>query len=86
MMMRGTKEKHDELFEKINLEKVPTPSYELQEGNNGTNMPEEVRRGEGKEGTISPRCLHTDTNPPSTRGEKTRYRYDKRIGGWRRVY
>lgn len=76
-MMRGTKEQHDELFRKENVAEVSETLPIVSEGS---------RSGKGGEGEVQTRLLRSDSSPPLEVSKKVRCRYDKRIGGWRRVY
>lgn len=80
MMMRGSKEQHDELFKQTGLAKIYATPPGVQVGNTGEEM-----GGDG-EGTAQARLLHP--NPPTAERMSTRARcrFDSRIGGWRRVY
>jgi hypothetical protein len=98
MMMRGTKEQHDRLFQKLkgvvtlptNAQSVHKSSRQGKSGQDSTQQ--EYMSEEAQEGTTStglPDVIKYDLQ--STRvlqGDvrKERLRFDQRIGGWRRVY
>lgn len=80
MMMRGSKEQHDELFKQTSLETLPeTP----QGVSSGTPIKE---TGDDRGGTTQTRFLRPDLSTLQRMSTKARCRFDSRIGGWRRVY
>lgn len=92
-MMRGSKEQHDELFKQISLETLSETSQGVQGSHPQTGGIEEAMSPEGsdasregREGTTQARLIYPDLPTSQGMSAKAKYRYDKRIGGWRRVY
>lgn len=93
MMMRGSKEQHDELFKQIDLEKVSETSQGLQKSCSRSKDSETSLSPEGgdfgrasRESIAQARLLYPDSHTTERMSTKARCRFDSRIGGWRRVY
>lgn len=94
MMMRGSKEQHDAIFStNKRVEEVQESTSTIHKGSNGGEVSQDSSREENgdrvcKEEASSPRqpSPNLDAFQRARLLSKTHYRFDQRIGGWRRVY